>query len=64
MSITNTPSVTTETLLRAYDLTSVATTGATASTPYGFTEAQANAIVTQLNAVIALLKADGAAAIQ
>ena len=38
----------------------VATTGSTKTTPAGFTTTtQANAIVTQLNAVIALLKAAG-----
>lgn len=31
----------------------VATTGATASSPYGYSEAQANAIVTNLNALVA-----------
>ena len=53
-----TPYQTTATLVSAFDLTLVATTGATTTTPYGFTtSAQANAIVTQLNAVITLLQA-------
>lgn len=34
------------------DATAVATTAATSTTPFGYTEAQANAIVTQLNIVI------------
>lgn len=55
-----TPAVTTNARLSAADLVSVAVTGATNSTPYGYTTAaQANAIVTTLNAVVALLKAGG-----
>ncbi len=41
------------------DLTAVATTAATNSTPYGYAQAQADAIVTQLNLVIAVLQANG-----
>lgn len=69
--MSNVPYVTTDTLLRAYDITNtsaVATTAATASSPYGYSEAQANEIVTKLNLVIAnqilivnLLKAGGVA---
>lgn len=44
-------------------LTSVATTGASSSSPFGFTTAaQADAIVSQLNKIIALLKLQGAEA--
>lgn len=41
-------------------LTAVAATGATNASPYGFAQAQADAIVTQLNALIAWAKAMGA----
>ncbi|MBW8814029.1 MAG: hypothetical protein JF588_11445 [Caulobacterales bacterium] len=40
-------------------LTAVAATAATNTSPYGFAQAQADAIVTQLNLVIAALKALG-----
>lgn len=44
----------------AVSITSVATTGATNVSPYGFTTAsQANAVVTKLNAVISALQANG-----
>lgn len=60
----STPYVTTDTFLRAADLTAVVTTTPTSSSPYGFTLAQATAIITQLNAVIALLKVAGTTGIQ
>jgi hypothetical protein len=40
-------------------IASVATTAATNSSPYGFAQTQADAIVSQLNLVIAALKAHG-----
>jgi len=53
-----TPYQTTATLISAFDLTLVTTAGSTTTTPYGFaTAAQADAIVTQVNAIIAVLKA-------
>jgi len=66
----STPYVTTETLLSAQDLssTSIAAvpTDAATTSAYGYTEAQANAVITQMNllitqnlAIIALLKAHG-----
>ena len=46
----NTPYQTTEQLLSALrDLTAVPTTAATATTPYGYSQAQADAIVTQVS---------------
>lgn len=66
-----TPATTTETILLSGDLSlasmaAVATTAATSTTPFGYAEAQANAIVTQVNLlvaqnklIIALLKANG-----
>lgn len=62
--MSSTPYQTTDTLLRAADLTAVASTGTTTTTPYGFTTAaQADAVVTQLNLIIALLKAHGTSAV-
>lgn len=40
-------------------LTAVAATASTSTTPFGFSQVQADAIVTQLNLVIAQLKALG-----
>lgn len=40
-------------------ITDVAVTAATSSTPFGYAEAQANAIVTDLNLVLAVLRAHG-----
>lgn len=40
-------------------LTAVAATASTNSSPYGFSQTQADAIVTQLNLIIAQLKALG-----
>ena len=40
-------------------LTAPAATGATNSSPYGFSEAQANAIVTWIRAMDAIVKANG-----
>jgi len=40
-------------------ITDVAATAATSSTPFGYAEAQANAIVTDLNLVLAALRAHG-----
>lgn len=40
-------------------LTAPAATAATSSTPFGFSEAQANAIVTWVRAADAILKANG-----
>lgn len=54
----NTPYQTRDQLLSALDLVAVPTDAA-ATTSYGYTQAQADAIVAQLNAVIALLKAGG-----
>ena len=54
----NTPYQTTAPLLSASNLTAVVAT-TPALTSYGFTQAQATAILTQLNAVIALLQAGG-----
>lgn len=59
----STPYQTSDAFLRAADLVAVATTTPTSSSPYGFTLAQATAIITGLNAVIALLKAEGDAVI-
>jgi len=42
-------------------ITAVATTAATSSTPYGFSQAQANAIPTSINAIIAALALHGIA---
>ena len=58
-----TPYQTTDTLVRAYDLTAVATTAPTATTPYGFSQAQATAIITQLNLIITLLQKAGTSAV-
>jgi hypothetical protein len=54
----NTPYQTTGTLVSASNLTPVVTTTPALSS-YGYTQAQATAIITQLNAVIALLQAGG-----
>lgn len=40
-------------------LTAVAATASTSTTPFGFSQAQADAIVSQLNLIIAYLKAGG-----
>ena len=40
-------------------ITDVAATAATSTTPFGYAEAQANAIVTDLNSVLAALRAHG-----
>lgn len=59
-----TPYQTTATLVSAFDLTLVTTTGSTTTTPYGYTTAaQADAIVTQVNALITLAKAAAIVAI-
>lgn len=59
-----TPYVTTDTLTLASGLTSVTTAAATSTTPYGYAgAAQADAVITQLNLIIALLKANGMSAI-
>ncbi len=47
--------------LAAVDLTAVAATGSTSTTPFGYTQSQADAIVTQLNLIIAALIANGIA---
>lgn len=61
----STPYQVTDTRLTASALTSVVTTGTTTTTPYGFaTAAQGDALVAQVNAIIALLKAQGLNAIQ
>ena len=58
--MSSTPAQTTASVVKAADLVSVATTGSTTTTPYGFTTAaQADALVAQVNAIIALLKAAG-----
>jgi hypothetical protein len=47
--------------IAAVNLTAVAATGATQTTPYGYTQAQADGIITQLNLIIGLLIANGQA---
>lgn len=46
-------------VVQASAITKPAATAATNSSPYGFSEAQANAIVTALNAVVDALAAKG-----
>jgi hypothetical protein len=53
----NTPYQTTDGITKASDLVSVPTTGSTSTTPFGYSQAQADDIVVTLNAVVALLKA-------
>lgn len=44
---------------QAANVAAVATTAATNSTPYGYAQAQANAIVTAVNALLAMAKEKG-----
>ena len=56
----NTPYVVSETVNPSAAITSVATTSATSTSPYGFTTAaQADAIVTSVNSMIAALRKAG-----
>lgn len=55
----STPYTTTDTITLVSGLTAVATTAATATTPYGFSQTQADAIVTQVNLIITLLQKNG-----
>lgn len=58
--MSSTPYQTSATFLLPSDFVSVTTAGATTTTPYGYaTAAQANAIVTAVNAIIAYLQAQG-----
>jgi hypothetical protein len=56
----STPYIVTDTFLRAVDLAAVTTVNPTTTTPWGFTTStQAAALVTQVNAVVALLQGLG-----
>jgi hypothetical protein len=55
--MSSTPYQTSDSILKASDLVAVPTTASTSTTPFGYSQAQADAIVAQLNAIIALLQA-------
>lgn len=55
--MSNTPYTTSDSVLRGYDLSAIATTAPIQTGAYGFSQAQATAIITQLNAIIAMLEA-------
>ena len=63
--MSSTPYQTSATFLLPSAITSVATTASTTTTPYGYTtSAQADAIVTAVNAIIAYLTAQGGGVLQ